>query len=41
MNNNYESEIDKYAMQIAKSNYPDIIECGDAFQVRNSDWKLK
>ena len=37
----YASEIDKYAMQIAKSNYPDIIECGDAFQVRNSDWKLK
>lgn len=33
-------EIDKYAMQIAKSNYPDIIECGDAFQVRNKDWKL-
>lgn len=27
-------EIDKYAIQIAKSNYPDIIECGDAFQVR-------
>lgn len=27
-------EIDKYAIQTAKSNYPDIIECGDAFQVR-------
>lgn len=27
-------EIDKYAMQIAKSNYPDIIEHGDAYQVR-------
>lgn len=37
----YAYEIDKYAMQIAKSNYPDIIECGDAFQVRNDDWKLK
>lgn len=37
----YAYEIDKYAMQIAKSNYPDIIECGDAFQVRNDDWMLK
>lgn len=31
-------EIDKYAMQIAMSNYPDIIQCGDAFQLRNDDW---
>lgn len=37
----YAYEIDKYAMQIAKSNYPDIIECGDAFQVRNEDWGIK
>lgn len=37
----YAYEIDKYAMQIAKSNYSDIIECGDAFQVRNDDWGLK
>ena len=28
-------EIDKYAIQTATSNYPDIIQCGDAFQVRN------
>lgn len=21
-------------------NYPDIIECGDAFQVRNDDWEI-
>lgn len=34
----YAYEIDKYAMQIAMSNYPDIIQCGDAFQVRNDDW---
>lgn len=33
-------EIDKYAMQIAMSNYPDIIQHGDAFAVRNEDWKL-
>lgn len=36
----YAYEIDKYAMKIATSNYPDIIECGDAFAVRNEDWKL-
>ncbi len=29
-------EIDKYAMKIALSNYPDIIQHGDAFQVRNN-----
>lgn len=36
----YACEIDKYAMQIAMSNYPDIIQLGDAFAVRNEDWKL-
>jgi DNA (cytosine-5)-methyltransferase 3A len=34
-------EIDKYAMQVAQKNYPDIIQCGDAFQVREDDWKLE
>ena len=33
-------EIDKYAMQIAMSNYPDTIQHGDAFAVRNEDWTL-
>lgn len=33
-------EIDKYAMQIAMSNYPDIIQHGDAFQVRKEYWGL-
>lgn len=33
-------EIDKYAMQIAMSNYPDIIQHGDAFAVRNENWTL-
>lgn len=33
-------EIDKYAMKVAMSNYPDIIQHGDAFQVRNSDWRI-
>lgn len=34
-------EIDKYPIKIAMSNYPDIIEMGDAFQVRNDDWETK
>lgn len=36
----YASEIDKYAMQIAKSNYPDIRYIGDAFQVRDENWRI-
>jgi DNA (cytosine-5)-methyltransferase 3A len=36
----YAYEIDKFAKQIAMSNYPDIIQCGDAFQVRDSEWHL-
>lgn len=36
----YSYEIDKYAMEIALKNYPDIIQLGDAFQVRNDNWKL-
>jgi DNA (cytosine-5)-methyltransferase 3A len=31
-------EIDKYAKQVANKNYSDIIQCGDAFDVRNDDW---
>lgn len=34
-------EIDNYAMQIAQSNFSDILQCGDAFQVREDNWKLK
>lgn len=33
-------EIDKYAKQIAMSNYPDIIQMGDAFQLREPDWTI-
>jgi len=36
----YAYEIDKYAMQVALSNYPDIIHCGDAFDLRNPDWTI-
>lgn len=37
----YAFEIDKSAIKIAKTNYPDIIECGDAFQVRDEDFDLR
>lgn len=33
-------EIDKCAMKIALSNYPDIIQHGDAFQVRSELWNI-
>lgn len=33
-------EIDKYAMKIALSNYSDIIQHGDAFQVRSEKWNI-
>lgn len=36
----YAYEIDKYAKQIALSNYPDIIQMGDAFDLRNPDWTI-
>ena len=32
-------EIDKYPIQAAMDNYPDIIQYGDAFAVREDDWK--
>lgn len=31
-------EIDKYAIKVAMSNYPDIIQHGNAFQIRNENW---
>lgn len=33
-------EIDPYPIKIAMSNYPDIIQCGDAFRIRDNDWKI-
>lgn len=32
-------EIDEYAKNVAMKNYHDIIQCGDAYQVREDDWK--
>lgn len=34
----YATEIDKYAIQTAKENYPEMIHLGDAYQVRNAEW---
>ena len=36
----YAYEIDPYAQKIALSNYPDIVQRGDAFQVREDGWKI-
>ena len=36
----YAYEIDKYAIQIAQKNYPDIIQMGNAFDLRKEDWRL-
>jgi DNA (cytosine-5)-methyltransferase 3A len=36
----YAYEIDKYAKQVAMSNYPDIIQMGDAFDLRHPDWTI-
>lgn len=36
----YAYEIDKYAKQVAMSNYPDIIQMGDAFDIRHPDWTI-
>lgn len=34
-------EIDKHCIKLTSYRDPDIIHCGDAFQVRNADWGLK
>lgn len=36
----YATEIDKYAIQTTQANFPDTIQLGDAFQVRNDDWEI-
>ena len=37
----YATEIDKYAIQTTQHNFPDTIQLGDAFQVRENGWKIK
>ena len=36
----YATEIDKYATQTTQHNYPETIQLGDAFQVREPGWAL-
>lgn len=36
----YAYEIDEPAKKVALSNYPDIIQLGDAFNLRRDDWEL-
>ena len=33
------TEIDKYAIQTTQANFPDTVQLGDAFQVREDGWK--
>ena len=36
----YATEIDKYAIQTTQHNFPNTIQLGDAFQVREDGWKI-
>lgn len=36
----YATEIDKYAIKTTQTNFPDIVQLGDAFQVREESWWL-
>lgn len=36
----YATEIDKYAIQTTQRNYPETVQLGDAFQVRNEGWSV-
>lgn len=36
----YATEIDKYAIQTTQANFPHTIQLGDAFQVREENWKI-
>ena len=34
----YATEIDKYAIKTTQTNFPDTVQLGDAFQVREDKW---
>lgn len=36
----YATEIDKYAIKTTQHNFPDTVQLGDAFQVREDGWKI-
>ena len=35
------TEIDRFAIQTTQHNFPDTVQLGDAFQVRNDDWRVE
>ena len=37
----YATEIDKYAIQTTQHNFPDTVQLGDAFQVRDTMWSVR
>jgi len=37
----YAYELDKYPIRVAMSNYADIIQCGDAYAVREREWFME
>lgn len=37
----YATEIDKYAIKTTQTNYPNTIQLGDAFPMREGGWTLK
>lgn len=37
----YATEIDKYAVQTTQHNFPETVQLGDAFQVRDEEWRLR
>lgn len=39
--NYYATEIDKYAIATTQENFPDTVQLGDAFQVREDGWTLQ
>ena len=36
----YATEIDKYAIKTTQANFPDTVQLGDAFQVRDNAWSI-
>ena len=37
----YATEIDKYAVQTTQHNFPETLQLGDAFQVRDEEWRTR
>ena len=37
----YATEIDPYAIRTTQANFPDTVQMGDAYQVREHNWKIE